>query len=114
MGRLTEYTEEIQEKADTYVHTYEGAIPSVAGLSLFLSVNRSTIYKWKDENPVFSDTLSVILLTQEVVTLNKGLDSDFNATIAKLVLANHGYHDKQEVKTDLTINAHESWLEELD
>ena len=28
--------------------------------------------------------------------LNKGLAGEFNATIAKLLLANHGYSDRQQ------------------
>ena len=95
-GRPTDYNEAMQDKADTYIDNNEKAIPSIAGLSLFLGVNRSTIYEWKKEHPRFSNTLAQIMATQEVEALNSGLDGTFNATIAKLVLANHGYHDKAD------------------
>lgn len=32
---------------------------------------------------------------QEVELINKGLKGEFNASIAKLMLANHGYSEKQ-------------------
>jgi hypothetical protein len=34
---------------------------------------------------------------QEQRLLNKGLDSGYNSTIAKLVLSKHGYRDSQEL-----------------
>ena len=112
-GRSTKYSQDIQDKADTYIEKNERAIPSVAGLSVFLNIARSTIYKWSDENEAFSDTLEQILAEQELEALNNGLTGDFNATITKLVLANHGYHDKADntlsgpdggaIKTDNTV-----------
>ncbi|MDF7387072.1 DNA-packaging protein, partial [Proteus mirabilis] len=45
----------------------------------------------------FSDTLDGIMAFQEMKLINSGLAGDFNATITKLMLANHGYSEKQEV-----------------
>jgi len=98
MGRHTELTQELIDKADLYLSEYESAIPSVAGLSLFLGCARSTVYKWKEESDDFSDILGRILATQEQLLLSNGLTGDFNATIAKLVLGKHGYSDKQETE----------------
>ncbi len=95
MGRSTEYCQELQDRADLYLSENERPIPSVAGLAVYLNIARSTVYKWADENDDFSDTLEQILAEQELEALNKGLTGDFNATITKLVLANHGYADKQ-------------------
>ncbi|MDF7480882.1 DNA-packaging protein, partial [Proteus mirabilis] len=38
-----------------------------------------------------------IMAFQEMKLINSGLAGDFNATITKLMLANHGYSEKQEV-----------------
>ena len=99
-GRQTEYTQEHNEKAIAYIANLpEGqVIPSIAGLAVYLEVNRSTVYKWRDENKEFSDTLEYLLDNQEVKALNSGLNGDFTPAITKLVLANHGYSDKQEIE----------------
>nr|WP_296300623.1 terminase small subunit [Gilliamella sp.] len=39
--------------------------------------------------------LELIKARQEVELINKGLKGEFNASIAKLMLANHGYSEKQ-------------------
>lgn len=96
MGRATEYNKAMQKKAETYLEENTRVIPSVAGLAVFLKVARSTIYKWANENPSFSDTLDEILANQELDALDGGLNGDFNPAISKLILANHGYKEKQE------------------
>jgi hypothetical protein len=97
-GRPTKYNEAMQEKADDYLTTYQkdSVVPSVAGLSLVLDLSDSTIYDWKAKHPDFSRTLRNIKKKQEAELLNKGLTSEFNATIVKLMLHNHGYSDKVE------------------
>lgn len=101
MGRPKKYNEEVQGEADYYVDNYAefgDAIPSIEGLAEHLGVCRTTLYSWKDE--IVSDeylyTLERIASKQKRVTLNKGLTGDFSSVIAKLVLANHGMHDKQD------------------
>ncbi len=102
-GRPTTYSEAMNELAIDYLEnfkeTYNDAIPSLAGLAGVLGVAKSTIYVWRDTHPEFSDTLQHIIDAQERVALNNGITGVFNSTITKLVLANHGYHDKvdQEV-----------------
>ena len=97
-GRPTKYNEAMQEKADDYLTTYQkdSVVPSVAGLSLVLDLSDSTIYDWKAKHPDFSRTLRNIKKKQEAELLNKGLTSEFNSTIVKLMLHNHGYSDKVE------------------
>lgn len=106
VGRPSEYNEAVQAQADHYLlEGYldnEGVIPSVAGLACHLGVSRSTIHYWRDAHPGFSVTLDGISQKQEHLALSGGLSNKFNATIAKLVLANHGYSDK--VSTDVTTN----------
>ena len=96
-GRPTSYNDDIQEQAESYLFDWKeqgDAIPSIVGLACYLGVSKSTIYLWRDIHPTFSDTFSRILTYQEKITLNGGIKGDFNSTISKLVLANHGYHDK--------------------
>ncbi|MGJ8524329.1 hypothetical protein LMG33818_000037 [Halomonadaceae bacterium LMG 33818] len=73
------------------------AVPSAAGLACYLGVRRSTVYKWGEEDEVFSDILDKIQATQERMLLSGGLTNAMNATIVKLMLGKHGYSDKSEV-----------------
>lgn len=105
MGRPTDYSEELLADVRYYLKNYEAEgdkIPSVAGLSAYLGIARSTIYDWasQEDKKDFSDILEDILSEQEKVLLNKGLTGDFNSTITKLVLSKHGYSEKTE--TDVT------------
>jgi len=88
----------MQAEADRYILDYESVgdvIPSRAGLGCFIGVDRSTVYEWEKNHPIFSHTLRKIDIMQERTALNKGLDGTFNAAITKLILHNHGYSDRQ-------------------
>ena len=102
MGRPTKYSQEIQSKANDYVAGgHIGAqdpVPSVAGLACYLEVNKTTLYEWADKYPDFSDTLEACKARQEKLALMGGLTNEFNSTICKLLLANHGYSDKQQLE----------------
>lgn len=103
VGRPSKYNEELQALADRYIFEYpsqEDVIPSAAGLCVWLGISRSTLHHWERIHPEFSYTLDSIRSLQEKAALNKGLTGEFNSTIVKLVLANHGYSDKQQ--TDIT------------
>lgn len=105
IGRPTDYSEEILAKTQEYLETYSeqgDAIPSVAGLAVYLRIARSTIYDWasQPEKKLFSDILEDILSDQEKTLINKGLKGEFNSTITKLALGKHGY--KEQSETDLT------------
>lgn len=106
MPGVTTYNEKMQAKIDEYLDVYETPIPSVAGLSLYLGVTRACIYKWSKvpENTALVESLARLSATQEEKALTGGLLGDYNSTITKLVLANHGYSDKAEVKTEITTN----------
>lgn len=98
-GRPTYYSDETVRQAKEYLQNYKDhgdAVPSVAGLSIFLQRSRSTLYEWaKDaDKKEFSDILDQINATQEKVALSNGLTGDFNSTIVKLLLGKHGYHEK--------------------
>ena len=100
VGRPTKYNPELQAEADTYVYRLEElghVVPSRAGLCCFLGISRETSYQWEKEHRQFSDTLQSVDVLQEHLALNGGLAGGLNSTIVKLVLANHGYSDKQAI-----------------
>jgi len=118
MGRPTLYSDEVVSQARDYIENYEkhgDAVPSVVGMCRAINRPKSTIYDWaKDENNEFSDILAQINELQELVTFNKALKNEYNATIAKLLLGKHGYHDKQDVNAVVTEISHEEWLNSLE
>lgn len=82
-----------------------GVIPTVAGLACYLGVSRSSVNKWATEDTSeggFSDIVEGILSMQEFKLVNGGLKGDYNPTIAKLLLAKHGYNDKAELTHEHT------------
>lgn len=113
IDKAKEYVSFFQEhKSQEEVENDVEVIPSIAGLSLFLGVSRSTVYEWAKQSEEFSNTLDDLLGTQEVSLLNGGLRGRFNAQISKLALANHGYSDKQEVS--MTVNPLDEILDEIE
>lgn len=99
-GRPTHYSDEIARQGWQYIETYEEhghAVPSVVGLCRVINRAKSTVYQWA-ENPdtEIADILRAINELQELVTFNKSLTGEYNATIAKLLLGKHGYHDKAD------------------
>jgi len=119
MARPTSWTKEIQDQAWGYVdgewETVGHAFPSVVGLCSYLKRAKSTVYDWSHEDDKeFSDILDQIKSDQELVTLNKAMTGEYNATIAKLLLGKHGYHEKTENNHNLTNMTHEEWLGSLD
>ncbi|MEQ1967688.1 DNA-packaging protein [Xenorhabdus nematophila] len=101
VGCPSKLNDELIAKAKTYLYggytEHEAVIPSVAGLACYLGIARSTVYEYAKLNAEFSDTLEGILALQESRLINKGLSGEFNATITKLMLSNHGYSEKQEI-----------------
>lgn len=103
VGRPSKLAESL-DKAKEYLlggyQTFGDEVPSIAGLACYLAVARSSIYKWAGEDKSeggFSDIVEGILSLQENKLLNGGLRGEYNPTIAKLLLAKHGYADKAEV-----------------
>lgn len=99
-GRPTKYDDGILKKVDEYLKrhkSYGDIIPSVAGLACVLDVTKKTLYNWADKNKEFLHALERIAQKQEKLCLSGGLSGDFNSTITKLLLGNHGYHEKQDL-----------------
>lgn len=100
MGRPSKFAESLVKAKEYLMGGYEtvgDVVPSVAGIACYLGVSRSTVQQYAKENEDFSGTLEAIKTLQENRLINKGLIGEFNPTITKLMLANHGYSEKQEV-----------------
>lgn len=99
-GRPTTYSDEIVNEARSYINNYKDhnhAVPSVVGLCSVIDRARSTVYAWADdESKEFSDILDQINEKQEIVTFTEALRGNYNPTIAKLLLAKHGYKDESK------------------
>lgn len=84
-------------------------LPSIAGLAVYLGVNRDTVYAWRDKDLTasteeekslfleFSDILGDILTEQEKRLVNGGISGTYNPMITKLALGKHGYADKADI-----------------
>lgn len=106
-GRPTAYSKEIIDKSKDYLENFADngdVIPSVEGLAAYIGRARSTLYNWaEDENKKeFLDILESINEKQKRLLINKGLTSEFNSNITKLVLGKHGFseRDREENDTD--------------
>lgn len=118
-GRPTEYTQDIIDKAWSYVNggwEKEGApIPSLVGMCRVLNRGKSTIYDWaKDPEKQFSDIVEALNELQEEILASKGLTGDFNSSITKLMMTKHGYSDKQDISQTTTISVNGMSDEELE
>lgn len=96
LENVKQYIKHFQNPDNSKIKTIE-VIPTVAGLAIFLGVSKRTLYNWSDSNPELLHTLEELQDTQESILVSNGLTGSFNANISKLVLANHGYSDKQNI-----------------
>lgn len=108
-GRPTKYNDEILFKAREYLDGFvkvkkdaDEVIPTIAGLSIFLKIDRTTVYDWadQDDKKEFSNIVKELMAKQELTLMNKGLTGAFNPNITKLALTKHGYRDKADLTTD--------------
>lgn len=104
MARPTDYTEELLEKARMYLLELpsDEVVHSIEGLADYIGVTRPTIYDWESQEgkEEFSYIVEQIRHKQAKTLVNGSLKGILNASISKLMLTKHGYHDKQE--TDIT------------
>lgn len=101
MARPQKYNDDMQAKAEDYYKNHESltgdVVPSVCGLACYLEVIEKTLYNWRDVHPQFLHTLAKIKEKQKKLLLNNGLTGEFNSNITKLMLGNHGFHEKKDI-----------------
>lgn len=99
-GRPTKLNDDVILKTTHYIENhqdYGDVVPTVEGLAYELHVNKSTLYRWAEDNEAFCNVFDRLKMAQGKKLLNGGLTSDLNATITKLMLTKHDYSDKQGV-----------------
>jgi len=107
-GRPSKLTDQVREQINQYLteSIENNKVPTAARLAVNLGVSKSTLYKWAEDDIELSDTLKQLQSIQEATLIEGSLANKLNPTISKLMLANHGYHDKtdidQNVKGDIT------------
>ena len=106
-GRPTKYKPEYATKEfiNNYIEFRKGSglLVSLCGLAVYLSVCEDTLQEWKHVHPEFSVALGIVKQESKDMLMNKGLDSSYNSTIAKLILSsNHGMAEKSEHLHDVS------------
>ena len=117
-GRPSKYNNRTNKQALFYLENFDvdgDVIPTIEGLAEHLGICRDTVYDWSDQDnkKEFSYILTKILQKQAKILLNKGLTSEFNSVMAKLMLSKHGYVEKKESESIIHVTT-EQWLEDLD
>lgn len=109
IGRPTKYSKNMLTKALGYLQNYKelgDVVPTREGMADELGVTVATLYNWADEHPEFFDTLARANAKQARALVSGGLSGEMQPTIVKLMLANHGYREKQEIEHSGEIHAH--------
>ena len=113
IGRPSKYNEQLQKKADQYVDKHEmiDDLITIEGLALELKINTDTVNEWKKIHDDFSATVKRIKAIQKNALMKKGLQNEWNPTMAIFLLkANHGLIDRQVVQN---VDTPENKAEEL-
>ncbi|MGH8578881.1 MAG: terminase small subunit [Gammaproteobacteria bacterium] len=107
-GRPTKYQgEKTLKKVQSYIDSCENEfedgkngvrlvrckIPTIEALSLYLGVGVSAIRDWRAQHNEFSILIGVLLAKQACALIDNGLAGYYNPTIAKVLLAKHGYRE---------------------
>lgn len=102
-GRPTKYTDSMPDRLRDYVDGgYKGndeVIPTQAGFASKLKIAEQTLWNWGEKYPEFMEMLDYLRAKQHYLLMNKGLISEFNSTIAKLLLVSDHRHTE---RTDIT------------
>lgn len=118
MARPSKYSEQILDLTKQYIdeaedtHEVVGAglnarirskvkLPTLEGLAFFLRVHKDTIQEWKKNHDEFSVLIGDLLAKQAEALINNGLSGTYNPTIAKVLLAKHGYKESSEVDQNI-------------
>lgn len=105
-GRPTKYEPRFIQEVDRYLDTTgkeQTHLPKIESFALFIGVNKSSLYEWKDKYPEFSHALEKLMARQAEQLIDDGIygGKEVNPTIVKLLLQNnHGMREKTD--TDIT------------
>ena len=102
VDKMGKVVESINKKTgrERFVHQMQIKLPKAEGLALYLGVSRDTLYEWASKYDEFSDILERVNQIQADRVINEALAGNYNALIAKLLLAKHGYKDRSDITTD--------------
>lgn len=98
-GRPTKYNDTMPQRVEMYLEkcVADDVLPTHAGLAVFLKVCKATVENWAKQYPEFLVSLGILNAIQEVTLVNRGLKSEYNSTICKLMLSsNHGYKERSD------------------
>lgn len=116
-GRPTKYKPEMIGFVTKYIEVCPDFVPSLVGLAMELGIGESTLTAWKaldvkdldkDKYPDFDEFQGMLERLhdfQKRSALNGGANGNWNSTISKLILADHGYTDKTESNINANITA---------
>jgi hypothetical protein len=115
MGRPIEYDKSICNKAILLMK--EGA--SLTEVAFLLDIARSTLYRWKDIYPDFSDAIKEGKAFAKGWWMNNGRininNKEFNSVLWYMNMKNRfGWKDKQESSVSVTEIKHEDAIKELE
>lgn len=110
-GRPTTYNDEMLASAYHYVEHFDEfedeIVPTVVGMCRYINRAKSTVYKWIGEEGKedLSDIVKALEESQHIHLVNGGLGGKYNPMITKLMMGKHGYSDKQEIESNIKVEA---------
>ena len=97
VGRPSKYNDTMPERVSLFIakRIMENCLPTHAGLATYIGVGKTTIERWATAHPEFRVSLDILNAVQEDMLIQRGLKSEYNSTITKLMLSsNHGYKER--------------------
>jgi hypothetical protein len=101
-GQPTKYNGTLPERVDLFIQQCKQTekLPTHAGLAVFLGISKASVANYSKQYPEFLESLGKLNATQEEMLVNRGLKSEYNSTICKLMLSsNHGYCERTDTTT---------------
>lgn len=94
--RIKLVTDEDRDRVRTI---FKAAVPTIAGLAVYLGVNSDTVNEWRANHPEYSVTVRTLLDIQETRLIQGAASGLYPPRVANLMLSsNHGYSDKKVVE----------------
>ncbi len=94
--RIYQGLKDVKTKKKIYAYEHRVNFPTHEGLAIHLGITRRTLHNWSSDNKDFFHVLDRLNQEQVKRLFDMGLSGRYNATIAKLVLAKHGYKESTD------------------